>query len=124
MEEIYYDGEYSILQGAIIDGVKYGKIVSVNNNIEVIPKKITLYQNYPNPFNPTTKIKYEISKTTNVKLYVINILGQKVAYLVKEEKLPGSYEVEFNASNLSSGVYLAVLQTPEARLTKAMFLIK
>ena len=81
MEEIYYDGEYSILQGAIIDGVKYGKIVSVNNNIEVIPKKITLYQNYPNPFNPTTKIKYEISKTTNVKLYVINILSRKLLIL-------------------------------------------
>ncbi len=63
IEERYFEGGYSILQGAIIDGVKYGTVVSVDEFSETLPQELVLYQNYPNPFNPTTKIRYEISKT-------------------------------------------------------------
>jgi hypothetical protein len=124
LEEQYFDGSYSILQGAIIDGVQYGTIVSVNEVAETLPEKIILHQNYPNPFNPTTKIRYEISRSTNVILKVVNILGEVVKILIEEVKYPGNYEVEFYAGNLSSGVYIAVLQTNEAQLAKAMLLIK
>jgi hypothetical protein len=124
VEERYYEGGYSILQGAIIDGVQYGNIVSIGNFSETIPKEITLYQNYPNPFNPSTKIRYEISKTTYVKLEVINILGESIEILAEQIKHPGSYEVEFNASSLSSGVYIAVLRTPGHVSTRTMMLIK
>jgi hypothetical protein len=122
--EQYYDGAYEILQGAIINGVQYGTIVSVDEITETTPEKIKLRQNYPNPFNPITKIKYEISTAINVKLIVTNILGEVVKILVDEIKYPGNYEVEFNAAALSSGVYIAVLQTNEAQLTQAMHLIK
>jgi hypothetical protein len=95
-------GEYEILTGAIINGVSYGTIVSVNGLAENIPEKIILHQNYPNPFNPTTKIRYEISKITNVKLKVINIIGEELAILVNEVKYPGIYEIELDGKNLSS----------------------
>jgi hypothetical protein len=119
-----FDGDYRILQGAIIDGVQYGTIVSVNDIAETLPEKIILHQNYPNPFNPSSTIRYEISKTTNINLKIINILGEEIDVLVNEIKYPGSYETEFNANHLSSGVYIAVLQTTEAQLSKAMLLIK
>jgi hypothetical protein len=124
IEEQYFDGSYNILQGAIIDGVQYGTIVSVDEITEIIPKEVTLYQNYPNPFNPTTTIRYEITKATNIKLKVINILGEEITELVNEIKYPRIYEIEFDGRNLSSGVYIAVLQTNEAQLTKVMLLIK
>lgn len=124
IEEQYFDGEFRILQGAVINGIQYGTIVSIDRTIETIPKDIVLYQNYPNPFNPSTKIRYEISERTVIKLFVINILGQQIATLVNEEKKPGSYEVNFNGANLSSGVYMAVLQSNERRLARRMLLIK
>jgi hypothetical protein len=123
IEERYYEGDYGVLQGAIINGVKYGNIVSVDESAK-LPEKIALYQNYPNPFNPTTKIRYEISHITNVNLKVINILGEEVETLVDEVKNPGSYEIEYDASQLSSGVYIAVLQTTGAQLNRGMLLIK
>jgi hypothetical protein len=95
-----------------------------NNEHEIVISEYKLYNNYPNPFNPTTKIRYEISKITNVNLKVINIIGEELAILVDEIKYPGNYEVEFNAAALSSGVYIAVLQTNEAQLTRVMLLIK
>jgi hypothetical protein len=128
LEERYFNGETLYLQGAIINGVQYGTVVSVDESIETIPNKFTLYQNYPNPFNPTTTIRYEVAKTSYVKLKVINILGKEIAVLVNESKLPGSYEIEFNANSvnrrISSGVYFAVLQTNRAQLVRRMLLIK
>ncbi len=63
-----------------------------------------LFQNYPNPFNPTTSIEYRVGSSEYVTLKVYDILGREVATLVNEEKQPGSYEVEFDGSNLSSGI--------------------
>ena len=70
-----------------------------------IPKEFELYQNYPNPFNPTTEIRYQISEVSNVSLKVYDVLGREVRTLVNRKQGPGTYEVRFDASGLSSGVY-------------------
>jgi len=76
-----------------------------NSKSESIPALFTLYQNYPNPFNPSTTIRYSIPKASFVTLKVYDILGREVAALVNEEKPAANYEIKFDASNLSSGVY-------------------
>ncbi len=90
----------------------------------VIPLSTNLYQNYPNPFNPTTNFGYQLSTVSEVELSVYNILGEKVAVLVNEKRYPGSYEVEFNASDLASGVYFYIIQAGSFRDAKKMILIK
>jgi hypothetical protein len=89
-----------------------------------IPNQSKLHQNYPNPFNPTTNIRFELSEPSIVTLEVYNILGQRVAKLVNERKSPGRYEVNFDASGLSSGLYLYRLQTDSFTETRQMMLIK
>ncbi|MBK7228203.1 MAG: T9SS type A sorting domain-containing protein [Ignavibacteriales bacterium] len=72
----------------------------------LIPDNYVLYQNYPNPFNLATTIKYELPEPAFVTLIVYDIIGREVARLVNEEKTEGRYTVQFNAANLSSGVYI------------------
>ena len=95
------------------------------------PKSYALFQNYPNPFNPTTTIRYSIPSVETrrgvsplVTLNIYDILGREVATLVNKEQKPGSYEVVFNASNLTSGVYFARLSTESFKKTISMLLIK
>jgi hypothetical protein len=83
-----------------------------------------LHQNYPNPFNPTTTIKYDLSKHSLVKLVIFDMLGREIKTLVNEEKSAGRYSVEFNADNLSSGVYLYKLQSKEFTQTKKLILLR
>lgn len=91
-----------------------------------------LAQNYPNPFNPSTKIRYSIpsviasetKQSANVTLKVYDILGNEVTTLVNEEKPAGVYEVEFNARNLSSGIYFYKLSSGSFTETKKMTVIK
>jgi hypothetical protein len=90
-----------------------------------------LEQNYPNPFNPSTKIKYQIPASQNpskggtfVTLKVYDILGNEIATLVNEEKTAGSYEVDFNASGLASGIYLYKLISPNFSETKKMIFLR
>ncbi len=83
-----------------------------------------LYQNFPNPFNPTTKISYKIKKEGTVSLSVYNLVGQEVALLVYEKQSPGNYEIEFDASELTSGVYLYKLQINGFTSVKRMTVIK
>ena len=83
-----------------------------------------LRQNYPNPFNPSTTSKYELSKTSMVRLSVCDILGREVAELVDGRKDAGSYEVRFDAVGLSSGVYFYRLQAGEYVATKKLVLMK
>ena len=70
------------------------------------PSKFALRQNYPNPFNPSTRIIYAVPRESQVALKVYDLIGQEVAVLVDEVKEAGTYEVTFNALNLSSGVYI------------------
>lgn len=91
-----------------------------------------LEQNYPNPFNPSTKIKFTtpsviangVKQSQLVTLKVYDVLGNEVATLVNEEKTAGTYEVEFNASGLTSGVYFYTLKADNFNETKKMLLIK
>jgi len=96
-------------------------IKQINNDI---PAKFSLNQNYPNPFNPSTNIKYSITKSGLVTLKIYNILGQEVATLVNRDQRPGNYAVDFNASNLASGVYMYRLASGNYSLTKKMVLLK
>ena len=84
----------------------------------------SLSQNYPNPFNPSTSIKFTMPKGDNVRLVVFDILGREVMTLVNEFKSSGSYEVNFDASTLSSGVYFYRLEAGEFTDTKRMLLVK
>ncbi len=89
-----------------------------------IPKQFSLSQNYPNPFNPMTKLKFQMSKGAFAKLTVFDVLGREVATLVNEQLQPGTYEVDFDGSNLPSGVYYYKLETETFTETKKMVLIK
>jgi len=93
------------------------------------PNDFYLEQNYPNPFNPETKIRFDIPenfkfKISNLKLVVYDILGKEVATLVNESLNPGAYEVNWDASQMPSGVYFYRLKTENSILTKKMLLIK
>ncbi len=89
-----------------------------------IPTDFNLSQNYPNPFNPTTNITYSVAKSTNVKLYVTNVIGQIVEVLVDGYKEAGTYELTFNAENLSTGVYIYTLEADGLKISKKMTLVK
>ena len=101
--------------------------ITTNNegdNEDLIPLEFSLKQNYPNPFNPSTRISWRspVSSWQTIKIY--DVLGNEVATLIDEYKSVGSYEVEFNAANLSSGVYIYRLQAEEFTETKKMILMK
>ncbi|MEO8666547.1 MAG: alkaline phosphatase family protein [Ignavibacteria bacterium] len=95
---------------------------SVSNNS--IPEKFYLEQNYPNPFNPNTVIRYSLIKNSLVKLKVYDLLGNEISTLVDLRQPAGSYDVEFNASKLASGIYYYRLQAEENTKTMKMTLLK
>ena len=96
----------------------------VRNENKDVPKAISLNQNFPNPFNPSTKIKFSIPKEEFTNLIIYDASGREVTRLVYEDLKPGSYEVEWNATNFSSGVYYYRFETENFIETKKMVLIK
>jgi streptogramin lyase len=104
--------------------LKVATVVTTLDETKSLPTDFALHQNYPNPFNPSTIISFAIPRGSFTTLKVYNILGQEVATLVNEEMKPGTYEVNWNASSNSSGVYLYRLQTGESVETKQMILLK
>ena len=95
---------------------------SVEN--ETIPIAFQVYQNYPNPFNPKTTITFSLPATCNTSLKIFNALGEKVEVILDKELTPGTYEVEWNANNFSSGIYFYQLKSGSFIQTKKMLLIK
>jgi len=112
------------LLGCEIDGRIYGSVITSVKNKNELPTHFILYQNYPNPFNPSTRIKYSISKGSFVTLKVYDILGKEITTLVNEEKPYGNYEVIYDGSNLTSGVYFYKMQAGSFIDTKKFILIK
>jgi len=105
--------------------IRYDELsfTEVGNKVSTV-SDFKLGQNYPNPFNPSTTIKYQISQNEFVSLKVFDILGNEVAELVNEEKPSGNYEVGFNASRLTSGVYFYTLTSANFNKTKKMILLR
>jgi len=98
-----------------------GTVVGVE---EDIPRQFALQQNFPNPFNPSTTIRYDVGEKSNVLLNVYNISGQKVRTLVDEVKDAGSYQVNFDGSNLSAGVYFFRMESGNYTSIEKGMLIK
>jgi hypothetical protein len=113
------DGDYDIYF------VRTSLLTTVDSDKNsVVPDKVSLYQNYPNPFNPSTTINYKLPTDDWVMLKVYDILGREVAMLVNEDKKRGKYEVEFDGSKLTNGVYFYTLQTANYMDTKKLLLMK
>lgn len=104
--------------------IKYSQLTGVSQNFGSNPDKFSLSQNYPNPFNPITIIRYSITENSFTTLKVYDLLGNEAATLVNERQNAGSYSIDFNASNLSSGIYFYKLQAGDFVETKRMTLIK
>ena len=124
---LYYYRVYAYLDQVVSaysneDSAQTPNVTGVKNSF--VPFTYNLEQNFPNPFNPTTKIMYQIANRGFVSLRVYNILGNKVATLVNEEKPAGIYIVEFDASSLPSGIYFYHLQTGSFISTKKLILMK
>lgn len=121
------------INGNIVNQViKNGETLTLTNKFierfeitgAAVPTKFELFQNYPNPFNPTTKIKYSISEKAITKMTIFNVLGQKTEELINEEQEAGYYEIEWNGSKLTSGVYLVQLISAENQSIKKIILMK
>ena len=126
-ETVYSEAERIDMWEAFNEFFSYEPSV---NDIE-IPTEFNLSQNYPNPFNPTTTIRYSVPSSSEyhsvpqqVSLKVFDILGREVATLVNEEKPAGSYEVKFDGSSLTSGVYFYQLKTTRFHQTRKMILMR
>lgn len=108
--------------------IDYDGTASVYNLAETIvfgaPNKFALEQNYPNPFNPSTTITFSIPQKSEVSVKIFDILGKEITTLVNETKDAGKYDVNFNASNLASGVYFYSIKAGNFNETKKMTLIK
>ncbi len=101
-----------------------GFVNAIENKDPFSPSNFTLHQNYPNPFNPTTQISFALPKTENVIIEVYNTLGQRIETLLNTQLQAGNHEVEFNAQNLSSGIYFYRIEAGEFQDVKKMILIK
>ena len=142
-----FSSQYTILSGVLSYNTKYYWRANASNtggpsiwsdiwnfttlnNIGIkqisseIPDKYILYQNYPNPFNPNTTIKFQIKDSRFVTLKVFDMLGKEVKALVNEKLSPGIYEVNFDGSNLPSGMYFYTIRSEDFTDTKRMLLIK
>jgi hypothetical protein len=102
----------------------YDPITGIEDNAASVPTYYVLRQNYPNPFNPSTTIEFTIPKTGFVTLIIYDILGKKVATLVSETLTAGSYEYQWDASGLASGVYFYRLEAGQFSQTKKLLLLR
>ena len=128
--------QYSFGDGSPLQGLSYYRLKQVDFNgsytysniVEIVNSGIldnfVLNQNYPNPFNPSTKISWKSSVGAQTSLKIFDALGNEVATLVNEFKPAGNYEVDFNADNLTSGIYLYKISAGNLSQTKKMLLIK
>jgi len=101
-----------------------GGLVGVNTMGSEVVNNFLLKQNYPNPFNPVTTIKYELKSSDFIQIKVYDVLGSEVAQLVNEKQSSGAYEIKFDGSSLSSGVYFYKLTSNDFSEVRSMILLK
>lgn len=99
-------------------------ITDVRNKRNAVPDAFQLFQNYPNPFNPSTTISFSLPSKSFVTLKIFDLLGREVATIVSDEMSAGSYSKQWNAGNMSSGVYLYRLRAVNFTETKKLVLLK
>jgi len=107
-----------------ITTVKYSQTTGIQQISSEIPYKYSLSQNYPNPFNPVTNLEFGISKQGFVSLKIYNMLGKEVATIVNSNLNPGTYKYDFDAAELTSGIYFYKLETENFFAIKKMMLVK
>jgi len=128
--------EYSFTDASPLSGTVQYRLKQIDNDgkydfskeveitVTAMPKAFVLEQNFPNPFNPSTVISYQLPAMSNVELKIYDLLGNEVAALVNEQKEAGSYQIQFDGSKLSNGVYFYKLQAEGVELTKKLLLLK
>ncbi|HPS65557.1 MAG TPA: T9SS type A sorting domain-containing protein, partial [Ignavibacteria bacterium] len=128
--------EYSFIDRNLSSGKYSYRLKQIDNNgnfeyfnlsgdvIVGVPAKFDLSQNYPNPFNPATKINFDLPKDGQVSLKIFDMLGRELSTIVNEIRKAGYYTVEFNASNLASGVYFYRISAGEFSSVKKMIVLK
>lgn len=135
LEDVYFNSGLGWVVGnpGVVIKTTNGGVTFIQPISNETPDKFSLEQNYPNPFNPNTKIIFQVARTPltplsqrgdNVRLVVYDVLGREVATLVNEQLKPGTYEVDFDGSNLGSGIYYYKLVAGDFVETKKMVLIK
>ncbi len=117
------DGGGIYAQNINLDGT-FGNPTGIIKNSGGVPDVYSLSQNYPNPFNPETKIKFNIPVTGYTKLSVYDVLGREEAVLVNGNLSAGSYEINWNALNVPSGVYFYKITSGDYTAVKKMMLVK
>ena len=122
-DKILTDGKYyyRLKQIDYLGSYEYSDVVEIEWRAF---NSYLLEQNYPNPFNPTTTIGFGIQNKSNVKITILNAIGEEVAVVLNEEREPGFHQVEFNAATLPSGVYFYQLRAGEFVSTKKMVLLR
>jgi len=123
-QAFYINPNYITMNGDKSITVNFLNITGIDNEDEVLPKQTQLAQNFPNPFNPSTSIKFQLPMSTHVKLFVYNTLGQLVENLVDKELDAGYHSINFNASSLSSGIYIYRIEAGDYIKIKKMMLLK
>lgn len=107
------------------DSMLNAPIVNISQTNSEVPEKYYLYQNYPNPFNPTTKIRFDLPKNGKVKIQIYNALGKLMSTLLNKFLNRGTYEIDFNGKDLSSGIYFYMLTSEDEKAkTRKMLLLK
>ncbi len=119
-----YDYVESVTSNEVSTGSNWASKMVSDEKEKVVTYKYCLEDNFPNPFNPSTTIKYELSKESHVLITIYNSLGEKVTEVVNNKMNEGKYQVNFDASNLSSGMYFYSIVAGEFRSTKKMILMK
>lgn len=112
-----------------LEAVQFDEVAVDLNSVGIIPDlapmiPLQLNQNYPNPFNPVTNISFSVPKSSPVKLNIFNIRGELVKTVINETKSPGNYQISFDASGLSSGIYFYRLETDTGNIIRKMMLCK